>query len=168
MQIGHSNSFAASGSTQSASCPPWRAGGFTPQGSTTSSSDRFPYLGVGWQQVRMGPWVSLGAQSQFHFKVQNLIPVSTYREKNIPVRVSDLGLQTKEIWERSGGFCMKVRFFVVMKQVHRVENRSVHRRDTPVACKNSGNKIVLACHLLLLQFKTRAWSWKIKHPAKYL
>ena len=51
---------------------------------------------------------------------------------------------------------MKVRFFVVMKQVHRVENRSVHRRDTPVECKNSGNKIVLACHLLLLQFKTRA------------
>lgn len=87
---------------------------------------------------------------------EDLIPVSTYREKNIPVRVSDLGLQTKEIWERSGGFCMKVRFFVVMKQVHRVENRSVHRRDTPVACKNSGNKIVLACHLLLLQFKTRA------------
>ena len=87
MQIGHSNSFAASGSTQSASCPPWRAGGFTPQGSTTSSSDRFPYLGVGWQQVRMSPWVSLGAQSQFHFGIQDLIPVSTYREKNIPVRV---------------------------------------------------------------------------------
>ena len=43
----------------------------------------------------MGPWVSLGAQSQFHFGVQDLIPVSTYREKNIPVRVSDLGDKKK-------------------------------------------------------------------------